>query len=347
MSPDLFQSLITSLLFLVLLVCVLHITNRWFVRLGEILFRRIPGKTDDALLPLLRFPFLITLATLGVWQIMLPVFEHFHTGYPVNRVVSSLLVFVWSFAGAQVLSASLKLMSVQRGAKQHHLADILPFVDGVIRVTALGLSLFIVLSMWGVNVTPILASAGVAGVAVAFAAKDTIANMFGGLSLFFDQAYKVGDYIIVDEKQRGEVVHIGLRSTRIRTRDNVYLTIPNALLAASKVVNETGDDEQLRVRARVTVAYGTDTHALERTLLAIARRNEEVLLHPEPIVRLRELGDNGMQYELLVWMKEPEWKGRLLHELYTDIVHSFTKEGIVIPYPQLVLHTNDTHHRTH
>ena len=113
------------------------------------------------------------------------------------------------------------------------------------------------LVVWNLDLSPWLASAGIAGIAVGFAAKDSLANLFGGLFVIMDSPYKIGDYINLDTGERGRVVKIGLRSTRLLTRDDVEITLPHAHIANAKVVNESGGPhEKTRVVARIE---GVDT----------------------------------------------------------------------------------------
>lgn len=95
--------------------------------------------------------------------------------------------------------------------------ELIPLFDNLVKILIVGAALMMFLSLWGIDITPLLATAGIAGLAVAFAAKDTVANFFGGISVFMDRPYKIGDYIILDSGERGEVVAIGIRSTRIKT----------------------------------------------------------------------------------------------------------------------------------
>ena len=117
------------------------------------------------------------------------------------------------------------------------------------------------------NVTPLLASAGIVTAAVALASKDTLANFFGGVSIFVDRPYRLRDYIILESGERGEVVNIGIRSTRILTRDDVLITVPNAVLANSKIINQSGQVPRYRIRAKVGVGYGSDVDKVEEVLL--------------------------------------------------------------------------------
>ncbi len=216
--------------------------------------------------------------------------------------------------------------------------DIVPLVENVTRIVIIVAAVMIVLSIWKINITPIIASAGIAGAAVAFAAKDTIANFFGGISVFVDKPFKIGDYIVLDKGERGEVVAIGVRSTRIKTRDDVQITIPNSIIANTKVINESAPIPNFRVRIPVSVAYGSNIDKVQDTLLQVAGQNENVIPEPSPRVRFREFGDSSLNFELLCWTKEPSLRGLTVHELNCEIYKTFAASGITIPFPQRDVH---------
>jgi small-conductance mechanosensitive channel len=121
-----------------------------------------------------------------------------------------------------------------------------------------------------------LASAGIVGIAVGFAAKDTLANLFSGVFIMADAPYKIGDYVVLDTGERGEITHIGIRSTRMRTRDDVEVTVPNSIMGNTKIINESGGPyEKYRIRVKVGVAYGSDIDQVEQLLMEIAAANEK------------------------------------------------------------------------
>ena len=191
---------------------------------------------------------------------------------------------------------------------------------------------------FGLPVTAVFASAGIAGVAVALAARETLANFFGGISIFLDRPFRAGDYIILDSGERGEVSEIGMRSTRILTRDDVLISVPNSLITNAKVINESAPEARFRVRIKVNVAYGTDIDEVEKILLDLTQQNPLVTQKPKPRVRFRNFGDSSLEFELLCWAKRPHDKGRLIHELNRDIYKAFDAADIVIPYPQRDVH---------
>jgi len=194
----------------------------------------------------------------------------------------------------------------------------------------------------GIPVHAVLASAGIAGFAVAMAAKDTLSNLFGGVEIFMDRPFRPGDYIVLDDNERGKVVHIGLRSTRIQTRDDVMITIPNSIITNTKIVNQSSPTPIFRVRIKIGVAYGSDIKQVETILVEQVRSNPLAAQYPEPRARFRKFGDSSLDFELLCWAKRPQDRGRLMHGLNSAIYNAFAEAGIKIPFPQRDVHlTNE------
>ena len=189
-------------------------------------------------------------------------------------------------------------------------------------------------SYFGIPVTAIFASAGIAGMAIALAARETLANFFGGVSIFMDRPFRAGDYIVLDNGDRGEVKAVGMRSTKIQTRDDIMITIPNSVITNGKVVNQSRPHPHFRVRIKLGVAYGSDVDQVEAILMELAESNELAIAKPEPRVRFRRFGDSALEFELLCWAARPHDRGRLIHTLSRDIYKRFNAEGIVIPFPQ-------------
>ncbi|MFT7487493.1 MAG: MscS family membrane protein [Candidatus Paceibacteria bacterium] len=214
----------------------------------------------------------------------------------------------------------------------------LPVFDNLAKVGFLAIAVYFVIEVWDLNAAGWLASAGVAGIALGFAAKDTLANLFAGVFIIADSPYQVGDYIVLDSGYRGKVLHIGLRSTRMLTRDDVHITIPNSVIGNAALVNETAGAPQYRLKVKVGVAYGSDVDQVRAALFKVAKESKFILQEPEPKVRLRSFGDFALDFELQVWIRNPEVRGRTYDELNTAIYKLFANEGIEIAFPQQDLH---------
>ena len=307
-------------------------------RLLRALTRKSEFHLDDAILDILHRPVWISIVLVGAltgvrWISPRPPFSFIFVA-----VLKSVLVLIWARAISRVLlRIADDWVSHWRKAGRHG-SEMIRLGGNIAKLVVLAGAIFLFLSLWKINVTPLLASAGIAGVAVALAAKETLSNFFGGITILLDQPYRVGDFIILDSGERGQVAEIGLRSTRILTRDDVQISIPNSIITNTKVINESAPEPRFRVRIKVGVAYGTDVDQVEEVLLTVARDNALVVPEPEPRVRFRTFGDSSLDFELLCWAHKPHDKGKLIHELNRGIYKAFDQARIVIPFPQRDVH---------
>lgn len=254
----------------------------------------------------------------------------------VTTMLSDGLVYVLTIWAVLVLS-NIAIWVVQGSQATQKRGLDAGLLRLLIRIISLAVVFFIIYNAaayFGIPVTAVFASAGIAGVAVALAARETLANFFGGISIFLDRPFRSGDYIVLEQGERGEVTEVGLRSTRIRTRDDVMITIPNSVITNVKIINESAPVPHYRVRIAVGVAYGSDIDLVEELLMQLAHDSTLVAKHPEPRVRFRTFGDSSLDFELLCWAKRPHDRGRLIHELNCAIYKLFAKKGIEIPFPQ-------------
>jgi MscS family membrane protein len=189
-----------------------------------------------------------------------------------------------------------------------------------------------------IDITPFLAGAGIAGLAFALAAQDLISNFFGGAIITVDKPFKVNDRIKVDN-YIGDVVHVGPRSTRIRTVDFQIVTIPNNKITSNIIVNYAEPDQKLRITIPVSVAYGTDIAKVKRILLGIAdeaiAQTEYFIADPKPKVFFIEFGDSNLKFVLYVWAKVFNMSDEVKDAINVRIDEHFRQEGIEIPFPQM------------
>lgn len=248
-------------------------------------------------------------------------------------VVFSLLLLTWSAFVMRVTRNILLHMSRRQGSGLVIRQHTLPLYNNIALIAVLTLAVYLLFHIWNIDMTAWLASAGIVGIAVGFAAKDTLANLFAGAFILADAPYKIRDYIVLDNTQRGKVTNIGLRSTRILTRDDVEVTVPNSVIGNSSVINESGGPHvKYRVGIQVGVAYGSDIDLVRSVLMDIAAANEGVCRDPEHRVRFRSFGASALQFELLCWIEDPELRGRIVDALNCSIYKQFIENGIEIPY---------------
>lgn len=253
----------------------------------------------------------------------------------VTRILVTLLILRLMRSGMRAAHIGLKVLAALRDRYQIVEERTMPLFDLLANVLVIGAAAYALLIVWNIDPTAWLASAGVLGIAVGFAARETLANLFAGFFIIADTPYKVGDYIVFDTGERGEVTKVGMRSTRILTRDDVEVIMPNSAMANSKVVNESGGRwERFRIRIKVGVAYGSDVDEVVDLLERIASEHDTVVQDPKPRVRMRGFGDSSLDFELLCWVKQPALRGLVSHQLYMKIYKELDNAGIEIPFPQ-------------
>jgi MscS family membrane protein len=305
-------------------------------------FRRFASFTksdiDDKIIDVIHRPIYFTIIFFGSTFAISYLKGSIEVIFYINNALYSVIFLIWAITTIKISNIIIEYGIYKASDETGLRKDVVPLIENVLKIAIILAALMAILSVWKINITPLLASAGIVGVAIAIAAKDTLSNFFGGISIFMDRPYKVGDYIVLNSGERGEVVSIGMRSTRIKTRDDVLITIPNSVIANSKIINESAPVPNFRVRVAVSVAYGSDIDLVEKTLLEIASANENILPEPAPRVRFREFGDSSLNFELLCWARDPSLRGRIVHELNSIIYKKFNESGITIPFPQRDLH---------
>jgi small-conductance mechanosensitive channel len=211
-------------------------------------------------------------------------------------------------------------------------------VGTITRYTVVVIGLLIILQTAGIDLTTLNILAGAVGIGVGFGLQNIANNFISGLIILFERPIKIGDRIEVGEIE-GDVVHIGARSTSVVTNDNITIIIPNSSLILENVINWSHNDDRVRFKIPVSVAYGSDVRLVERLLLKVAEETPDVLKDPKPGVRFIEFGDNGLLFELRAWTDTlTHRKGLLISKLNFGIYDKFKQHGIEIPFPQRDLH---------
>ena len=303
------------------------------------LAQRTRTEFDGKLIEALHRPIFVSVLLIGVRMAVLILGPPEVVMSWTDSIVQTVAIFVW--IGASLRVVSLVSGSMGGAVRRSEWIDerTLPLFDNLARLILLGAAAYFLLLAWNLNISAWLASAGIAGLALGLAAQDTLSNIFGGLSIIADAPYKVGDWVNLDGGERGRVTKIGLRSTRMMTRDDVEITVPNAAIASGKIINESGGpSKKSRVSVLVGVAYGSDVDQVREVLLRAAQGVELVLDDPEPRIRFTEMADSALVFRVLCWIDLPELRGECVDGLNTAIYKALKVEGITIPFPQRDVH---------
>lgn len=308
----------------------------FFVVIGR-LTSRTKNVLDDHVIQMLHKPVFTTVAVFGLMAaagslsaVMGPQVLTITLALLKTLIIISWVIFLMRASG-------LVLYGMQRNETRYKFAqkDTVPLMRNLLLVFLLLAGTYSIMIAWDIDVTGLLASAGIVGLALSFAAQDTLSHLFAGVAILADRPYRIGDLIVLDTGERGEVTFIGLRSTRLMTRDDQEISIPNGVMGSAKIINESGTgNTPYRIRAKVGTAYGSDVEKVLRVLEEIAISNENLCKNPKPRARFRTFGASSLDFELLAWIPDPALRGLRVHEMNCEIYRRFKEEGIAIPFPQ-------------
>ncbi len=309
------------------------LANWIFTRLLHQIAKRTVSDVDDQIFNILHRPVFWTFLLLGVSFSLQPIGLIDRPAEIIRSVAKTTLILLWATATIRLIRTLARALAAKPSAHGMIQTRTIPLIDNLALAAIIVGSLYSILVGWQIDVTGFVASAGIMGLAIGFAAKDTLANLFSGIFIIVDAPYQLGDYINLDSGERGMVTHIGLRSTRLLTRDDVEIIVPNSVIGNAKIINETqGPYKKVRIKISVGVSYNERIEKVEEILLRLAEKEDHVCSDPAPRVRFRRFGASSLDFDLLVWIKEPELRGFVTHSMLTHVYNAFRDAGIEIPY---------------
>ena len=259
---------------------------------------------------------------------------------PLRTVLGDIFFILSVVFVYQVASRSIGLADHwyrQRSVEEGREEELSPVITLLVRVGNVVLSLVgitIVLDHFGVNVTAFAAALGIGGLAISLAARDTIADAIAGFIILVDRPFRIGDRIEIQGVGTwGDVTDIGLRTTRIRTRDNRMVIVPNSIIGSNQVINYTYPDPRYRIETHVGVAYGTDIE-LVRALLIDTVKGLEFVLPDKPVDALYiDMGDSAMIFRVRWWIESYVDTRRATDRVHTALQKALDQAGIECPFP--------------
>jgi len=215
----------------------------------------------------------------------------------------------------------------------------IPLVEKIVKAVVIILVTIFVFSAWHVNISPLLATAGIAGLAVGLAVKDSLANILGGIQLVLDKTFKVGDKVQLESGELGVILDIGLRTTKLKTYDNEVIFIPNGILANAKIKNFTVPDISIRVNVNFGVVYGSDPERVRQVVLEALKGIETVLEDPEPEIQFLKMSDFSLDFVARAWVAEYTQAYSTFLRMTGVIYSALNKAKIDIPFPTRTVYT--------
>ena len=251
------------------------------------------------------------------------------------RLLLAMLVLAGFLIAYRVLRPAFR--RVLEGAGLHD-ALIALIVESLFRYSMITLGVVMAADQLGVNVGAALAGLGIAGIAIGFAAQDTVANVISGILIFWDRPFLVGDWVET-EGTYGQVIDITLRSTRIRTTRNTYVVLPNKTIIDTLLENYSKNGE-IRVDVPIGIAYKEDVSRARSVLLQALEQVDELRENPLPDVVVDSLGDSSVNLSVRVWIDDGSLKEPVFSRVTEISKWVLGEQGIEIPFPHLQLHVD-------
>jgi len=302
---------------------ILRITKKTETEIDDLIVKKVNGPIS---LILILLGFRLALFPLGINQNILAMLEH---------TISSFIILVITYIAIAIVDIVIdnwarKVAEKTRSAFDD---DMVPLFHRFTRIFVSIVGLLFILPVWGIQIGPLLASLGIAGVAVAFALQNTLGNIFGGVSLILDKSIKVGDKIRLDNDTMGTVMDVGLRSTKIKTWDNEMITVPNGKMADSRILNFMQPDPTVRAAIDFGVEHGSDPSKVRKVVLDTISKIPNVLKEPVPTVMMMEMGDFALKFKVFFWVKSFDIKFDTKSLATEEIYNALRKANICIPFP--------------
>ena len=300
-------------------------------------------KYDDLILEIVRVPTLVLIVLYGLVNSLSHIRIEAELLAWIMRFYYIGLLLVIAYVSYKIFKGVLIVWMREVASKTStELDDVLvPIMDKIGTVVIVIVTAIFLLNYFGVNVTVLVAGLGIAGLVVAFAAQDTLSNFFSGIFILVDRPFAIGDTIVLENGNYCEVLHVGLRSTRlydIFTDD--LLVMPNNKLAGMNIVNVSRPDEREKVSIEIGVAYDSDLDKVERIINEVHANHPNVSKDTSniPLLRLSSFGDSAIVYKVFFVVDDWHNRWRVAHEIRREILLRFRKEGVQIPFPQRVVH---------
>ncbi len=328
-----FHSLIVLLLFFVSAKIIVHLSERWILRLTK----KTKTELDDLIVKKSNRPVSFLIFLLGVRFALIPLDLSDGVKKISNDVVSTLIIGVLVYLVIVIIDIIVDSWAKNFAAKTKSRFDdnLVSLAHKFTRVTVILVGLLFILNTWGIQVGPFLASLGIAGIAVALGLQNTLGNIFGGISLIVDRSIRVGDIIKIDEDTSGTVIDVGLRSTKIRTWDNEVIVIPNGKLAGEKIKNYVLPTPMARVVVPFSVAYGTDIDKVKKIVMKEIKKLDNLDENHKPMVMFMEMGESSLNFKAFVYLKSYKDRFHTKEKLNCMIYNALNRNKISIPFPQM------------
>ena len=286
------------------------------------------------------------LASLAILGVNLSILKTFYsvTSFPLFKIgdtsisLGSLALFILLIVAFSYLSKLVSTLLVSKGLSQVNMEEGRKYVlKRITEYVLITIGAIIAFQSVGINLSGLTVIFGLLSVGIGFGLQNIASNFISGIILLMERPIQVGDRITVGDTQ-GDVEEINIRSTTIRSMDNISIIVPNTEFVEGRVINWSHGDLKIRMDEAVGVSYASDLDNVLQALKEVANEHPKVLQTPKAEVLLMEFGDSSWNMQLRIWIADPKDYYRLMSEINCAIVRKFRERGVEIPFPQRDLH---------
>lgn len=252
----------------------------------------------------------------------------------VSIVIIIVMVLLATIIGLKIIGRLFKRYIKKQEAERRSYWSVYLILRYVVWVIVIVL----LLETSGVKVSVLLASITALLVGVGFGIQQLFSDIASGIVLIFERNLQINDIIELDDGTVGKVIHIGLRTSKLKTRDDVILVVPNSKFVNDTIINWSQMDYNTRFSVKVGVAYGSDTKLVTRLLLECTSNNKNISALPKPFVRFNDFGESSLDFQIFFWVRRPFLVENTKSDIRFAIDDAFRKHGVHIPFPQRDLH---------
>jgi MscS family membrane protein len=291
-------------------------------------------KLDDDLIAVSKKPLKWIVIVIGIKMALLPLKLDAMASLFFSNVTTAFIIAFITY----IVFKALRILIGYWGTKVSEKIDsridddLVPLFVKISNIFIIIMGALLILSRFGVEIGPLVASLGIAGFAIGFAIKDSLANIIGGIILILDKSFAVGDKVTVDN-DTGIIKEVGLRNTKLQTFDNEIIVIPNGELMNKKFKNYVLPDPTIRVVVNFSVAYGTDVDKVEEVIMNVIHAIEDVVKDPPPSVVFYEMADFSLNFQAKFWIPLYENQYVKKIEATKKIYNALQENKINIPFP--------------
>jgi len=328
----------------VLIFFSFFLISKLFVLFSEKYLKNWVQKTetelDDKLIHKVDGPISKILLLIGIRLALVPIMMPLVYVLFIHKIILSTIVVITTYIILSITDELIDAWGAEIAKRTHKRIDkqVISLLHRISRLFLGVIGIVMVFDIWSIETSAILASLGVAGIAVAFALQPTLSNLFSGVSMIIDRNIKVGDMIQIKDGSVGTVMDVGLRSTRIRTFNNEVIILPNSQMANQEIKNFAPPDPTGRLVLPFNVAYGSNIEKVKKTVEDAVKGIEGIMKDPKPYVRFLEMADSSLQFKAYIWVEDITNRFSIKDIANTKIYNALNKAKINIPFPQMDVH---------